>query len=209
MTLQKQVNKSHYEFKRYMSKERWCSIWHQLDEIINLKPKSVLEIGPGPGILKNSAALFNLKIETLDLDPELKPDHVASATALPFENHNYDVVCAFQMLEHLPYDISLRAFFEMVRVSSRYLVISLPDARILWHYQFHIPKYGTHDFFIPRPQFRLPLHKFDGEHHWEISKRDYPLKRIINDFSSAGVKLIKTYRVPEYSYHRYFVFKKL
>lgn len=203
----KQVNKTHYEFKNYMSLERWCSVWHQVDEIINLAPQRVLEIGPGPGVFKQTAALFDIHVETLDLDPELKPDHVGSATALPFKDNAYDVVCAFQMLEHLPYEVSLQAFAEMVRVSGRYVVISLPDARTMWRYQLQIPRFGIYTFLVPRPRLKAPVHEFDGEHHWEINKRGYPLDRIINDFTAAGAKLIKTYRVPENPYHRFFIFQ--
>jgi hypothetical protein len=208
MNLKKQVNKSHYEFKNYMDIDRWCSVWHQLKEISNLNPKSVLEIGPGPGVFKHTAALFDIRVETLDLDPALKPDHLGSATALTFKDNAYEVVCAFQMLEHLPYEVSLQAFSEMVRVSERYVVISLPDARTMWRYQFQIPKFGTHTLLVPRPRFKAPVHEFDGEHYWEINKHGYPLDRTISDFSLAGAKLIKTYRVPENPYHRFFIFEK-
>lgn len=206
MNEKKQVDKSHYEFERYMSKERWNSVWHQLDEVIRLKPESVLEIGPGPGVFKHTASLFGIKVETLDLDSELAPDHVCSATALPFANNTYDVVCAFQMLEHLPYEEALRAFREMVRVSRRSVVISLPDSKIVWRYQFHIPKSGTFETFIPRPSLRTQLHQFDGEHYWEISKKGYHLARIIRDFSEYA-SLLRNYRVPENPYHRFFVFQ--
>ena len=84
MNEKKQVDKTHYEFYRYMSKGRWASLWHQLDEVIQLKPSNVLEVGPGPGAFKQMAILFGLAVETIDLDPDLKPDHVGSATALPF-----------------------------------------------------------------------------------------------------------------------------
>lgn len=206
MNLEKQVNRSHYEFKNYMDIARWCSVWYQLKEVINLNPQSVLEIGPGPGIFKQTAVMFDINIETIDLDPDLKPDFLGSATALPFKDNAYDVVCAFQVLEHLPYDISLQAFAEMLRVSKRYVVISLPDARTMWRYQLHIPKFGIHTFLVPRPRFKAPVHKFDGEHYWEINKKDYSLDRIISDFSASS-KLIKTYRVPENPYHRFFLFK--
>jgi len=49
MTYQKQVDKSIYEFNRYMTKERWSSVWYQLNEVQRLKPEKVLEVGPGPG----------------------------------------------------------------------------------------------------------------------------------------------------------------
>lgn len=207
MDYNKQVDKSHYVFKQYMHKPRWISLWHQLDEIHNLNPSNVLEVGPGPGLLKSVAAAFGLTVETLDIDPDLKPDHVASATKMPFSDSTYDVVCAFQMLEHLKYESSLDVFGEMVRVSKRYLVISLPDARPTWRYQVHIPKYGSYDLLMQRPLFRAQVHKFDGEHYWEINKIGYPLQKIMVDFTK-GVRLLKTYRVRENPYHRFFVLEK-
>jgi len=207
MTYEKQVDKSIYEFSRYMTKERWCSVWHQLDEIQRLKPSKVLEVGPGPGFLKLVAATIGLKVETLDLDPELKPDHVGSATGMPFSDAAYDVVCAFQMLEHLPYDASLLAFGEMVRVSRAHVVISLPDAKPVWQYRIQIPKIGIHDFLVPKPQLSTPVHEFDGEHYWEINKKDYSLDRIISDFSKDA-QLVSTYRPTENPSHRFFVFKR-
>jgi len=205
MNYEKQVNKSHYEFSRYMTKQRWCSVWHQLDQVQNLRPESVLEIGPGPGLFKKIASTFGINVETLDLDPDLQPDHVASATAIPFTDGSYDVVCAFQMLEHLPYEVSLKAFAEMVRVSRKNVIISLPDSRATWRYAIHIPKFGVVDFLVPRPQLRAPKHVFDGEHYWEVNKRDYPLSRVINDFSK-NITLVATFRVPENPYHRFFIF---
>lgn len=205
MNYKKQVDKTHYEFGHYMTKERWCSVWHQLDEIHRLKPRTVLEVGPGLGLFKTVAATFGINIETLDLDPDLRPDHVGSATAMPFAEASYDVVCAFQVLEHLPYEVSIKAFGEMMRVSKHHVVISLPDAQITWRYQFHIPKFGSYDFLVPRPQLKLPVHEWDPEHYWEINKRGYPLSRVIADFSKH-MRLIRTYRVRENPYHRFFIF---
>ena len=205
MNEKKQVEKSHYEFARYMNKGRWASFWHQLDEVIRLEPANVLEIGPGPGAFKQMATLFGLTVETLDLDPDLKPDHVGSATALPFADGSYDVVCAFQMLEHLPYETALQAFAEMVRVSRRHVVISLPDARPVWPYRFHVPKFGTRSLLFPRPILKQPEHVFDGEHHWEINKKGYDLARVTKDFGWL-CHLTRTYRVFENPYHRFFVF---
>lgn len=207
MKFEKQVEEGHYEFSRYMSKSRWCSVWHQLDEVQKLQPNRVLEVGPGPGLFKTVAATFGISVETLDFDPDLKPDHVGSATAMPFSDGAYDVVCAFQMLEHLPYEAALQAFGEMARVSRGHVIISLPDARPVWRYQVHIPKYGPCDFFIPRPLLKAPVHVFDGEHYWEINKQGYPLSRVIADFSKY-IRLIKTYRVFENSYQRFFVFER-
>jgi len=207
MIERKQVAKEHYAFDQYLIKCRWSSIWHQIDEVTRLQLKSVLEIGPGPGVFKAVAGVFGIKVETLDLDPDLKPDHVASATDLPFRDDAYDGVCGFQILEHLPYDLSLKAFSEMTRVARRNVIISLPDAKEMWPYAFHIPRRGTVTVLVPKPTLGAKTHTFDGQHYWEINKRGYALKKVIADFSSV-CKLVKTYRVDETPYHRFFVFAK-
>jgi ubiquinone/menaquinone biosynthesis C-methylase UbiE len=202
----KQVDKSHYEFHKYMDKRRWSSVWHQIDEVIRLNPRSVLEIGPGAGVFKNTAYLFGVKVETLDLDPELMPDYVGSATALPFGDGTFDVVCAFQMLEHLPYESALVAFKEMARVSRKDIVISLPDSKAVWRYSLQVPKFGDFKFLFPKPFAKPRVHEFDGEHHWEVGKKDYSLEKVIADFS-AVCPLASTYRVHDNPYHRFFIFK--
>jgi SAM-dependent methyltransferase len=203
----RQVDARHYAFGTYVAKDRWNSVWHQLDEIQRLAPRNVLEVGPGPGLFKAVAITLGISVETLDLDRDLAPDHVGSATAMPFGDRTYDVTCAFQMLEHLPYEAALKAFAELARVSRRHIVISLPDARRLWRYRFHLPKLGGRDVFLPRPQLRAPAHRFDGEHYWEINKRGYELDRVVADFNRSA-RLMRTYRVPENTYHRFFIFER-
>jgi len=207
MEFLKQVDKEIYEFARYMSKARWASMWHQLDEVQKLNPESVLEIGPGPGLFKVVATAFGLSVQTLDLDPELNPDHVGSATALPFSNSTFDVVCAFQMLEHLPYEYAIRAFGEMARVTRSRIILSLPDARRALQFKIYIPKLGTKDLLVPRPAFRAKVHAFDGEHYWEVNKLGFSLEKVVRDFSNRA-RLLRTFRVYENPSHRFFVFEK-
>jgi len=203
--MQVQVTKDHYNFQKYVSKQRWASYWHQLDEVIQLLPSTILEIGSGAGVFKQMASGFGLDVETVDIDSELNPDHVASVLDLPFKDNAYDVVVSFQVLEHLPYEQFPRALREMKRVAARYVIISLPDADTVWRYLFYIPKLGEKNLYIKCPRFRLQEHHFDGEHYWEISKKGYPLCRITEELKRQGLELIKTYRVPEFAYHRIFV----
>jgi 2-polyprenyl-3-methyl-5-hydroxy-6-metoxy-1,4-benzoquinol methylase len=107
--MNKQVDSSHYAFSVYMDKKRWTSVWHQLDEVLRVEPARVLEVGPGLGLFKAAASTHGLRVETFDIDPDLKPDHVGSVLAMPFSDAEFDVVCAFQMLEHLEYEQALRA----------------------------------------------------------------------------------------------------
>lgn len=209
MISEAQVKVSHYDFESYMYKGRWVSIWHQLDEILrDSRPKRVLEIGGGIGLLKKVAAVYNVSIETVDIDPELNPDHVASVIELPFDDKSYDVCCAFQVLEHLPFEQSLKAFGELVRVAKHRVILSLPDAKKVWRYKFHIPKLASLDLLIPVPRISSQLHKFDGQHYWEIGTKGFSVREVCSAFQSvSSVSIKKNYRVKENPYHRFMVFE--
>lgn len=206
--MEPQVAQSHYDFKEYVDKRRWASMWHQLDEVIAQKPNRVLEIGPGPGVFCGVARSLGLEVETLDLDPALEPDHVASVFDMPFETAAFDVVCAFQMLEHLPFEQSLEALTEMSRVARCAVVLSLPDSAVRWPVSIHVPTRGLLQFSIPKPRLRTRPHRFDGEHHWELNARGFSLDFVARSIATAtSMSLDKTYRVPENPYHRFFVFR--
>lgn len=207
--MEKQVNRDHYEFDKYIQKPRWISLWHQLNEIIIRNPKNVLEIGPGPGFFKLMLKELSIHVDTVDIDQELKPDIVASATALPIKENTYDCVCAFQMLEHLPYEDSILAFNEMVRVAKKYIIISLPNAKKISTYSLPVPFGKKLQVTIPKMKIGKKYHEFDGQHYWEINKKGYPIKKIVADFGSGKVELINSYRVKENSYHHFLIFRKI
>lgn len=206
--MKKQVDKSHYKFDRYLDKRRWASVWHQLNEVLRCEPSHVLEIGPGPGVFKAMLLSLGVPTQTLDIDTELLPDCVSSIFRMPFRIGAFDVVCAFQVLEHLPYPDALKAFREMARVAERCLVISLPDARPVWINRIQLPKLGAKEFLVPRPFWRPVEHVFDGQHYWEINKKDFDLRKVAQDFSLPGWGLERSYRVWYQPYHRFFIYKK-
>lgn len=202
-----QVTRDHYQFGRYMSKERWVSLWHQLAEISLIKANNVLEIGVGGGTFKLVATSMGIDVKTIDIDPALQPDYVASVRNLPFRSNSFDAACAFQVLEHLPYKFALQSFAEVVRVARSHILISLPDAQRVWRFVLHVPGVGPWSFQIPRPTISTQMHQFDGEHYWEINKRGFELARVIADLSTCAL-LRRTFRVPEFPYHRFFLFEK-
>ena len=207
-TFNKQVDTSHYGFSRYMEKPRWMSLWYQMDEILNAKPKTVLEVGKGTGILGTLLMHYGIDYQSADIDPDLKPDHIASATDLPFEDDSFDVICCFQVLEHIPYEFFQQAITELLRVAKKQVIISLPNAKTLWQYSFHIPKKGKVRLDIPHPRLHPQKHVFDGEHYWEINKEGYPLSDIVNTMEGCGAVVDKSYRVIEHPYHHFFVLVK-
>lgn len=190
-----------------MTKRRWVSIWIQLDEISRLTPNSVLEIGPGLGVLKTLGSLYDLNVTTVDNNPELNADYIGSIDSLPFVTESFDLVCAFQVLEHLPFSNLPASLRELSRVTSRWVLMSLPNAQITWRYCLYLPKLGEVKAMIQRPGWNAKEHTYDGEHYWEINKKGYPLKKI-EALISEHFKLLKSWRTWENPYHHFFLLEK-
>jgi len=203
-----QVESNHYFNKSYDTKERFISYWHQINEIIKLNPKTVLEIGVGNGFVSKYLKERKVNVLTLDIDKRLNPDVVGSVLNMPFSDELFDVVACYEVLEHLPFENFSEALSEIFRVSKSYAILSLPDASRVYRVYLQIPKIGIFKRLIPLPRLKNPIHKFDGEHYWEIGKAGYPLSKIIKEIQTAGFRVEKTYRVFENPYHRFFILKR-
>ncbi|WP_417316227.1 class I SAM-dependent methyltransferase [Cycloclasticus pugetii] len=207
--MERQVEAAHYEFDRYMSRARWMSVWHQVSILTKIKSVRVLEIGPGPGILKAIMNALGHKVETLDIDPKLNPDYVCSAADMPFGKGEFDAACAFQVLEHMPFDVSLKVLREMCRVVTDSVVISLPDARMCWSSSIRLPLVRPLYLMFENPFFIPAAHEFDGEHYWEINKKGFELDFVCHSLRENALGFdMRTYRLRENPYHRFFVFKR-
>ena len=125
----KRIDPRVYWTRAYNTKERTCSYWHQVDEILSLGAGTVLEVGPGPGIVTSWLRVAGLTVTTLDREPATRPDLTGSVTAIPAEDDSFDAVLCSQVLEHMPLETAGRALAEMRRVSRLGAVVSLPDTR--------------------------------------------------------------------------------
>ena len=202
-----QVEPEHYFNPSYDSKERFISYWHQINELIQLRPSSILEIGIGNGFVSNYLRQRGYAVITLDIEPRLGPDVVGSVVNIPFADRSFDVVACFEVLEHLPYKQFTTSLREIHRVSKKYAVLSLPDATLVYRLYILVPKIGELRKLIRLPRLKTPTHVFDGQHYWEIGKAGYNIQRVMKDIEKAGFTLIKTYRIFEVPYHRFFVLK--
>jgi hypothetical protein len=204
-----QVDKAHYGFESYLDLRRLSSIWVQLKVLHSLQVDSILEVGPGNGLMKTIGKLYGFNISTFDFDPELKPDYVGSATELLFADDSFDVVCAFQMLEHLPFEQSLFAFSRMSQVARENVLISLPNCSRAWSLNGSIPIFGRISWLISNPFYRKRSAKFDGEHYWEIGKKDFDLSNVISSFEAASeMTFQREFRNPYNPYHHFILFGK-
>lgn len=200
----------HYS-SRYLSRERWMSYVYQVNALADLEPRSVAEIGVGPGVVRDMVAASHpgCRYTSIDIDPALSPDVAASVTALPFADKAFDAVFCCQVLEHLAYELFVPALAELGRVASRRVVVSLPDVSPFFFLRFKGSRRLLPALWrgISLPQPNPPMHDFasHGQHHWEIGTRGHPLLRVTDDMARAGLRLRERFRMTERSYWHFFL----
>lgn len=203
--MEKQVERAYYDFLKYNDRERWASYWHQLEETLSLKPTSVLEVGAGTGIIGPVLMRERVTYHTLDIAADLKPDFVGSVDAMPVKDLSYDLVCAFEILEHLPFEKFEQSVKEIHRVAKVGAVISLPHFGPPIKFLLKIP-------FLPQIKMAMKVpyprvHVFNGQHYWEIGKRGYApgrIRTVLEKYFSIEKEFVPF----ENQYHHFFVLKK-
>lgn len=202
----KQVNKTAYEFTRYAHPGRFVSYYHQIAEVLNRNPKSVLEVGVGDGVfrdyIRGNTAISYMSV---DIAGDLHPDVVGEVTKLPFENNTFDVVCAFEVLEHIPFEQFEKALMEIRRVTRNMAILSLPHFGPPIKFLLKLP-------FLPKLSFafKVPFarkHIFNGQHYWEIGKKGCS-PRLVEAIIEKYFIIEKEFVPFENQYHHFYVLEK-
>ena len=205
-----QVSAKHYNFESYMHPRRWMSIWHQLSQILRLSPRAVLELGPGSGYLSSLLTQEGISVTTVDIDEKLNPTFVGDIRTLSIDDNSFDIACAFQVLEHVEYSEAFEILSALLRVSSKYVIISVPNLETRYPIFLRMPKIGEIKLYLRKFFLRRPVFKFDGQHYWELNSQQVTASRFKEDLANIkNARLLHDFRAYENSYHHFFIIEKL
>jgi len=201
-----QVSREHYYTSEYLSQARFLGLHAQLHACLNSgRGKSILEIGPGPGLLTALLRHLGHQVTTVDLAPDLRPDTLARLPELPLRSRSVDVACAFEVLEHIPFELLPDCLREMGRVASQRILFTVPDQKEIYRGECSIRLvFGNkhyHKLFWRRALDRLTN---PHEHFWEVGFAGISPKEILDIGERAGLTPVSTYFVKPW--FRFFVF---
>jgi ubiquinone/menaquinone biosynthesis C-methylase UbiE len=190
---------------------RFISYYYQVKFITDFNPGSVLEIGVGNKTLANYLKEHNVPIKTCDFDEKLNPDFVGDIRDLPIKDESFDVVCAFQIIEHIPFEEVGKALDELARVSKKHVIVSVPYTPV--HFEMIIRSTFTYRLFKKHMislffaiEKLSRFWKYDGQHYWELGKKNFP-RKMLRDLIKQKFRVIEEKRI-DLGYQYFFVLEK-
>ena len=139
--MEKQVEKEHYDFLSYLSKARWNSYYHQIEEVLKNNSQNALIIGKGDGIVPDILKKQIEEVKIFDIAEDLQPDYLGNILEMSnIINKKFDSILCCQVLEHLPFDKFEQCISELSKVTDKQVIISLPQKNIFFNIGFKIPK---------------------------------------------------------------------
>lgn len=211
----------HYSFGN-VPPHRFQLYYWILHEALRLPVQVIGEIGIGSAVVSHVLSFNGKSVIKIDFDSSLTPNVTADVRRLPFRRESFDLVIASEVLEHIPFDDVSTALSELSYITKRYLIISVPynQDHVELYLNIKINRYLYLGGRLNRLIRRLfPFHlsfgkdlsnvefRFDGEHHWEIGYKGYPIDRI-RELLSTRFSLVRELRVPLSPYHFIFVLEK-
>lgn len=208
-----QVEPTAYRKEKYASLDRFISYYYQLELVRRVKPQSILFIGVGDGVvvdfLKHNP---RYRVTTLDLDERLHPDVVGDVRALSFPDQSFDLICIFEVLEHMPFEESVVALGELARVARGCVALSVPHRRSGLAFAFKLPfmrsvlgrSVGWGALLLP---VRFPGFAKSGQHYWEIDGWTMPL-RAFRQALRAHFTIVTDFTPPLDHYHHFFLLRR-
>ena len=210
-----QKNKEHYFKSKYNKLDRFISYFYQIDLISEFSGKNgekILEIGKGNGFVSDYLKRSGFDVATFDFDENLDPDIVGDVREINLPENSFDVVTAFEILEHIPFNDVESVLEEISKITKRYVIISLPYRSTSFEFVLKFPGIRSllnREFisFFVRVPLRFKGIESSGQHYWEIDAKNHPTGGIKRLFK-RHFRLIKVIRPVLDNYRVFFVLEK-
>lgn len=162
-------------------------------ELIPKDVKSLLDVGCGNGVFLNSLFDRKMKMDLTGTDRShtalkyVKTKKVQSdITNLPFNDNEFDCVSCLEVIEHLPHTVYESALAELVRVSKRFIIISVPFEEKL------------EDAFTKCPKCKS---LFNSDLHFRnFSQTEF--KELMNEYNCKNLVNFKLGEYSRYKWHK-------
>ncbi len=107
---------------------------------------TILDVGCGNGAITNRLAdmwdVTGLDFSAQALKHVKTKSILSSSTHIPLSDNSFDLVLCSELLEHLNQKDLLDTCKEMVRISSKYLIVTIPNQEQLSRYMIKCPQCG-------------------------------------------------------------------
>lgn len=190
----------------------WRAYWLQQKIIENeiKKTDSILEIGKGTGFCSDYLKSKGYNVSTIDIDANKNPDIIGNIADYDFPE-KYDHIIAFEIFEHIPFDVFKQVLPKIKKCISKSLILSVPEGSIslmLLDIRFPIIKHIRFGIRLQQrylPSFlRIKLSKY---HHWELNyNSEYSLNSIKKILNQNDLK-VDIHRRSHFNKHNFFVIK--
>lgn len=213
------MKKSDYYFesewvKRLETQVHWRSYWLQqklIEDNVN-EHSEILEIGVGTGFCSNYLKSKGFVVTTVDIDKNKNPDIVANI-CLDEIDYSYDVLLAFEVFEHLPFECFKDVFSKLKKSKVNTIIMSIPERKVsLFSLKISFLKRKI-CFKIDIPIKKLPSflkkrYKLCRAHNWELNFDDkYSHEKIIDIFNQNQFHLQDLVK-SDFNNHVFFVLKR-
>ena len=191
------------EWFRYYSEKRITHQWLQVHLLKNLYDiDSILEVGPGLGLVSSMLHNAGYKVTTVDYLPNQYPHNDISFIQKKISDLSVDEIkgfdCIFccETLEHLLWedvDSVLDKFFSS---GNKWLIISVPYQAFQFDFRlyFNLYKFKKNfslKFFKFFKNFHFNLDVDPYGHKWEVGYKKYSLGNLENKIRNSGYTISK------------------
>lgn len=203
---EKSLELKEYFADQYFSIPTLFSQAFQINGIHKMNPRSVLEIGPGNGLVSSFLRRSGIDVTTADINPALEPDICAPLSEIPqhLSGRRFDVVVCCEVLEHMPFEQFEANIKTMQSIGDR-LYMTLPNYKKAFGIGalLRLPRIRAKPFgwYFTYRQNR----KLTDQHFWEI---DYSPECRLPEIVSLLKRHYPSVRTERYAlnaYHQAFV----